>query len=926
MSSSSKRKTNASADFKRIKAKVGKKAKRLNDTDVSFKSASLHLGQSFQRDDELLKAGDFQLLVSSRGKTLYQLCSTASTHPAAAARSSSLKGILDIIKKYPSAALLPNLSTLIPSCVHSCVDEDEQVRSVGIEAFSSLLQKLQEKKVKPFGALLVARVSSALHSLDASIRVNGVKMVSILSAACPLLTSSFVDKILPPFAGLLSDQRTKKSIDEILQSLISVLRVNATRYSYDDGAQSSTRIHQQPSLRYYSGGRSCNTILRAERFPGVFPHGIESISNLSRLGPLGSSSFKVEKMVMSTKTQRLSFDNSLDVNLKTTLLTKLRDCLIESINLEHEPAMTSIKERPSATESHVSTNFPRVLLLLRSIRFLYRSSRSANHNNLDDNGIHLDKITNQIMSIIIDVFPLDEDTSTNSSVQDINSSIINDTNAAIAITALEISPETGIDNGQGVNDNVKAWIKTICSYVLPRIEKFGENEVSSSSDLDLTCKLLRRLGMESYFANDLVSMLSAVQDVFLSYGNPKVARSTANRRISMIMVELIDSSHFSVADESTSPTSNIFSRFVMAIPSFLEAWASDFLYESRRLLEGLHRLIRQAKGNARSHIVDSVRHNWQKLVANRAENPSVFELYPWHLQKISLSLMVLLESPSDESLKCLANICSRPTLERETNFYHQDLSRGIVEAVQKIRKSISMQRYLTFLFQSIGISRYVKLASRFESTNAKRELNSSSESVFEEVFFKADSQLGRVAKCLVEPGSLRVLKMIAPQLSSWQQTKVDEGATSTEFLLKMRASHIILAYFFLQRWSAQEKKGSDDEVISVLTEGSISIDVLTSSIFTFLRCIACNKEAMDFRAQLTSPILGIISSEVSVLVDVMSKIKNFLGEPSLSKSEQNNLLSIINDWMRDPRLENSLASLSSPSKEMIETLLQTSRQ
>ena len=918
MSSSSKRKINASADFKRIKAKVGKKAKRLNDTDVSFKSASLHLGQSFQRDDELLKSGDLQLLVSSRGKTLYQLCSTASTHPAAAARSSSLKGILDIIKKYPSAALLPNLSTLIPSCVHSCVDEHEQVRSVGIEAFSSLLQKLQEKKVKPFGALLVARVSSALHSLDASIRVNGVKMVSILSATCPLLTSSFVDKILPPFAGLSSDQRTKKSIDEILQSLISVLRVNATRYSYDDDAQSSTRIHQQPSLRYYSGGRSCNTILRAERFPGVFPHGIESISNLSRLGPLRSSSFKVEKMVMSTKTQ--------DVNLKTTLLTKLRDCLIESINLEHEPAMTSIKARPSATESHVSTNFPRVLLLLRSIRFLSRSSRSANHDTFDDNGIHLDKITNQIMSIIIDVFPIDKDTSTNSSVQDINLSIINDTNAAIAITALEISTETVIGNGQGVNDNAKAWIKTICSYVLPRIEKLGENDVSSSSDLDLTCKLLRRLGMESYFADDLLSMLSVVQDLFLSHGNPKVARSTANRRISMIMVELIDSSDFSLADESMSPTSNIFSRFVMAIPSFLEAWASDFLYESRRLLEGLHRLIRQAKGNARSHIVDSIRHNWQKLVANRAENPSVFELYPWHLQKISLSLMVLLESPSDESLKCLANICSRPTLERETNAYHQDLSRGIVEAVQKIRKSISLQRYLTFLFQSIGISRYVKLASRFESAIAERELNSSSESVFEEVFFKADSQLGRVAKCLVEPGSLRVLKMIAPQLSSWQQTKVDEGATSTEFLLKMRASHIILAYFFLQRWSAQEKKGSDDEVISVLTEGSISIDVLARSIFTFLRCIACNKEALDFRAKLTSPILGIISSEVSVLVEVMIKIKNFLGEPSLSKSEQNNLLSIINDWMRDPRLENSLASLSSPSKEMIERVLQISRQ
>lgn len=394
----------------------------------------------------------------------------------------------------------------------------------------------------------------------------------------------------------------------------------------------------------------------------------------------------------------------------------------------------------------------------------------------------------------------------------------------------------------------------------------------------------------------------------------------------MIMMELIDSSDFSLADELDTPISSVFSRFVMTIPFFLEAWASDFLYESRRVLEGLHRLIRQVKGNVGSHRVDSIRHNWYRLVANRAENPSVFELYPWHLQKISLGLMVLLESPSDESLRYLAYTCSRPTLKIETNAYHEDLSRAIVEAVQKIRKSIPMQRYLTFLFQSIGISRHVKVALRLESAIAERELNSGTKSVFETVFFEADSQLSRVAKALVEPGSMRVLKMIAPQLSSWQQTKVYEGASSTDFLLKMRASHIILAYFFLQQWSAQKTEGRGQQVIAALTEGGISMEVLSRSIFTFVRCVACNKEAMDFRVPLTSPIIGIISSEANVLVEVMSKMNDLLGEPCLPKSEQNNLLSIMNDWMVDPRLKDSLASLSSPSKEMVEKLLRIGRQ
>ena len=60
----SKRKSAPSSDFKRIKAKVGKKAlKPLNDTDVSFKSASLHLGQSIQHDGEHNKSENRQVLL-----------------------------------------------------------------------------------------------------------------------------------------------------------------------------------------------------------------------------------------------------------------------------------------------------------------------------------------------------------------------------------------------------------------------------------------------------------------------------------------------------------------------------------------------------------------------------------------------------------------------------------------------------------------------------------------------------------------------------------------------------------------------------------------------------------------------------------------------------------------------------------------------
>ena len=116
--SSGKRKNALSSDFKRIKAKVGKKAKRQHDTDVSFRAASLHIGQSVHENEEAGNKGSLQLLLSSRGNSLDHLLSTASKHPAASARVSSLRGVLDIVKRYPTDSLLPNLSALIPVSIH----------------------------------------------------------------------------------------------------------------------------------------------------------------------------------------------------------------------------------------------------------------------------------------------------------------------------------------------------------------------------------------------------------------------------------------------------------------------------------------------------------------------------------------------------------------------------------------------------------------------------------------------------------------------------------------------------------------------------------------------------------------------------------------------------------------------------------------
>ena len=88
------------SDFKRLKAKVGKKApKPLNLTDTSFKAASLHVaGQAAvtDRGDNDSSFGDS--LVSSRGRTLAELISQLG-HPASAVRHSAMKGLENVSSK-----------------------------------------------------------------------------------------------------------------------------------------------------------------------------------------------------------------------------------------------------------------------------------------------------------------------------------------------------------------------------------------------------------------------------------------------------------------------------------------------------------------------------------------------------------------------------------------------------------------------------------------------------------------------------------------------------------------------------------------------------------------------------------------------------------------------------------------------------------
>lgn len=241
-------------DFKRRKAKVGKRApKAANVTETAFQATSINVkNQSSTIDRVISNSQSSSSLYSSRGRSIYEL-SNQLQHPASAARISAAKGLRDIITggtvlSAPSASkeqkqqhnklILNNLSVLIATCSKCCIDEEKEVREIGgVLSLREIIIKLQQyansltslttlsfssapstfvtKQLKPFSPLLVAYITAALNSLDPKIRVTGSNVVHVLALNVPDLVASNVDVLIPPFVRLLSERSGSKTIQNL---------------------------------------------------------------------------------------------------------------------------------------------------------------------------------------------------------------------------------------------------------------------------------------------------------------------------------------------------------------------------------------------------------------------------------------------------------------------------------------------------------------------------------------------------------------------------------------------------------------------------------------------------------------------------------------------------------------------------------------
>ncbi|CAN0329870.1 unnamed protein product, partial [Discosporangium mesarthrocarpum] len=228
-----KSKTGSSADFKRLKAKVGKKAhKAANHTDTSFKSVRVRVtAQSVLSD-----LGDSDAIIA-RGQSVQELL-VQLRHYNPANKCDALAGLKSIVEKHPGFAET-NFARLSEPSLELLVNIEDSVRSALLSYQEALLARVTSPTFNPFADLYVAYTVSAMTSLHRAVRRSSLSLLDLLLSRFPGAIAARSARLAPNYpALLLANPSSKKQPGRAgaLQSFSGLLRAVATASSHQGGA------------------------------------------------------------------------------------------------------------------------------------------------------------------------------------------------------------------------------------------------------------------------------------------------------------------------------------------------------------------------------------------------------------------------------------------------------------------------------------------------------------------------------------------------------------------------------------------------------------------------------------------------------------------------------------------------------------------
>uniref|UniRef100_A0A8D0BTA6 Testis expressed 10 n=1 Tax=Salvator merianae TaxID=96440 RepID=A0A8D0BTA6_SALMN len=206
-------------DFHKVKLKVGKKKRRLeNATDTNFKTRAIHLPEQL-RDDGILPTNNRKLNIKD---LLSQM-----NHYNAGVKQSALLGLKDLLSQYPFI-IDTQLSNILNELAAVFTDKDSTVRAAAICLLQFLAPKVRADHISPFFPLLSAHLSSAMTHISEEIQEDSLKVLDILLEEYPSLLMDRSSVLLNNFVELISHQHLSKQLKN-REKICWMLSVNPNR-------------------------------------------------------------------------------------------------------------------------------------------------------------------------------------------------------------------------------------------------------------------------------------------------------------------------------------------------------------------------------------------------------------------------------------------------------------------------------------------------------------------------------------------------------------------------------------------------------------------------------------------------------------------------------------------------------------------------
>ena len=334
------------SDFKRIKAKVGKRApKPANYTDTSFQKTSIHVASQHQSVAVVVGSGDVR---SSKGRSLTSLAQQLG-HTTTSIRLSSAKGILDIVSHRHDLSWTVHLSVILPALGQCLVDTETTVRTTGLSIWNQVVEQTTEIALRPFWNVFIAFLSSAMNALDRRVRRDSRVVAESASRRLPSLMAPHASRLLPALLRMaedstfqyhhqissqssdpsLSSKRNRNGRQVWLETLVALLQTVAN--DNDDGHNDDSHLESN-TWTFTPGNTSKNSLFVAR----------PATTNVRLLAVQkwwldGAGLYETQRNITSSS-RHLGDDLTLSRTVVNEIWTKIRDLLLEILeaNNNHE--------------------------------------------------------------------------------------------------------------------------------------------------------------------------------------------------------------------------------------------------------------------------------------------------------------------------------------------------------------------------------------------------------------------------------------------------------------------------------------------------------------------------------------------------------------------------------------------------------------